>query len=303
MAKITSFLLAFALLFACFNPFYVSVLKELETLATHSFDTLVLLEELLIAVKTLGRSKIPLLSSFFSSNADSLQNITQFVSYSTLCLTAELFLVKLFQSKLVIGALAIIWLFSFHKKKGIIASRIVLIGLLLNPGLSMVTMGLTMLYNETHFSTTSNIHQEVALFHKDYLAKENKIKQNIQNKEEVQLERDAKVKPKKDTVISDSLFTDSLAEEQWPEEEENKKEVKLTVFQKDMDELKEKTDNVATHASMDYAILKKTLKMANKNLIPLSINYFMAILFLHILLPMGYLFFMYRFIRKVMYNS
>ena len=66
-----------------------------------------------------------------------------------------------------------------------------------------------------------------------------------------------------------------------------------------MDALKGKIDHVVVHVASDYSTLKKTLKIANKNLIPLAMNHFLATLFLHALLPLGYLFFMYKVICRL----
>lgn len=258
------------LIFAWFNPFYDGVLKALEASTLKATESLVLLEELYLMTKAAASVKIPIISGTFGGASDSLSKINEYLGLATIALMLNVLLVKMTHFKVVLIGLGVVWAYSFYGKRRALAHKILLIGLFANPGMSLYTQVTVALTKHIHLDTKTSLHAQLQLIHQDYQRKEQARQKKMTARKAAQLAKNKK-----------------------------KGRDHLTIIQKAEDAVVDKVGKAGEHIAEDFALTKKSIRLAVKNLRPLIIEYLTYTFFVNILLPLSHLAFSYFMLLRI----
>ncbi|MBL4710367.1 MAG: hypothetical protein JKY48_18205 [Flavobacteriales bacterium] len=157
--------------------------------------------------------------------------------------------------------ISIVFVF-FERSKGT-AFKLLILFLVINPGLSVYTIGIKAINKEVKVDLGTNLNQELKTAHENYLVKKKAHETKLQSQKEAQL-KDAETKGK--THIS--LFNRA------------KDAVEGTVYKAEDD------------VSLVFNDTLIVLKTAGQKIIGLSLILFTHVLFLFLLLPLGYYYIM-----------
>ncbi|MFA0963678.1 hypothetical protein AB9P05_17870 [Roseivirga sp. BDSF3-8] len=256
------------LLFAWFNPLVDGTLATLGQDAANALESLALLESLYLLAESGASVKLPLVSGTFEGAAETLQQAIQYLSVANIAIAVNLLLAKLAHAKGLLVLLVLAWVASFWKRHQTLFYKVLMIGFLLNPGLDIYTYFINSLDAEVQLDAQDRLHQEITLVHNDYVQKEEMRKKELQARKEKQLAKD-----------------------------KEKGKDHLTLVQKVEDTVTGVAESGVVHLAEDYRLTKKAIKFAASKALELVLNAFTSILFMYILLPLGYLYVAYKFIE------
>ena len=267
--NIIPFVIPVALLvFAWFNPFYDHAAITLEESTERSLKSLAILEDLHLITKASSSVHIPIVSGRFEGAAESIRSATKYLSIATIAGMVNEMLLKISHLKIFIFAMLGIWLFTIIHRWRTMAFKVLWLGLLINPGLSVFTHGIHWIDQEIRITDKDSLHDALQKIHEDFSKKEEARKKKLTARRNAQLARDKK-----------------------------RGKDKLTFFQKVGDDVGKDVGNAALHLEEDFAITGKAIHFATKKIKTMIINYFTSMLLLSFLLPVGYLFICYQALK------
>ena len=253
------------ILFAFVNPFYKEALAIYEKDLEAASKSLVLVEGLYVLAKSSTSVKLPGISGVFDAAANNLSTVSNYLSVTLVAISINLMLLKLTHFKGILLLIGILWIATFFSKKRKVLLHIMILILLINPGISLYATAMEAIDQRIHFSDRSDFHEKLALIHHDYLQKEQQKEDALQKRKAAQLKKN-KAKGK-----------DGLSR-----------------VQKAGDAIEKKADLLGGHIAEDFRLTKEAIHFAAKRLLELSVQFLSAIIFNYILIPLGYLFIVYR---------
>lgn len=255
--------------FAWFNPLYHDVLAIFEEDSKKSLDSVLLLESLSLMAKAASSIKIPLISGIFQGAAETIEKVSGYLAISSITILVNTMLLKITHSKFIVVSMGIVLILAYFDKWRAIAVKVLLVAFLLNPGLSIYTKAVHFIDQQVQFSDKDQFHSQLRLIHDDYKQKEEQQKKEQQARKQKQLQKD-----------------------------EASGKHKLTLFQKLGDDVRNTASHVG-HIAEDFRLTKEAIKFAAKKLMVLVLNYFTTVIFMYIVLPIGYLFLGYLLIKNL----
>lgn len=255
------------LLFAWFNPITDSALSVLEDDAAKGMESLAIMESIYLMAKSGASVNIPLVSGTFDGSAETMQTAISYLSISNVAIVTNLLLMKLAHAKIIVLALALVWVASWWGKHERFLLKILMVGFLVNPGLDLYTLAIAQLDKEVKFDQQDTLHDQIQLVHNDFEKKEAMRKKELEARKEKQLEKN-KAKGKDH----------------------------LTFGQKIEDAVAGVSSSAALHVAEDYRLTKQAVKFAAQKSLELVLNAFTSVIFMYILLPLGYLWMAYHLI-------
>lgn len=264
--KITSFeywavriFLLLTLAFAWYNPFYDNSLMVLEESSKKALESLGLLEALFLSAKAVGSIHFPLVAGAFNGAAESIEKSSFYLSLGNVLLLFQLILLKVTHAKVIIIALGVVWCLSISKQLEVLMFKILLLGVFVNPGLSIFTASVYWLEQQAQIKSVNTLHQDLQLVHQDYMKKEAERKEKLATRKAKQLAKD-----------------------------KQRGKDHLTFFQKAGDAIDKKVSNTTLHLSEDFKLTEKSIQFAAKKAAIVAINFLTSALFLYLFLPLAY---------------
>ncbi|MGB3182866.1 MAG: hypothetical protein WBB45_15855 [Cyclobacteriaceae bacterium] len=254
------------LLLAWFNPLKDTTLQILEDEAAKALESLAVLEGIYIMAESAASSRIPLVSGTFEGAATTLQEAISYLSMANVAIAANLLLTKMVHTKVIVISFVLLWLGTFWKKHQAMFLKVLIIGFLLNPGLDIYAHTLNTLNREAKFDSQETLHSQLQLMHKDYAQKEDMRQKEVQDRKEKQLQKNAA--QGKDHLTFGQKVEDAV----------------VNTATSGVQELEE-----------DYRLTRTSVKFIAKQSLELVLNAFTSILFMYVLLPIGYLWLAYNF--------
>ncbi len=256
------------LAFAWQNPYYKAAGKTLEEGSKRSLESLAVLEDLHLITKATASVHIPIVSGRFEGASQSLENAMKYLSIASITSVVNLMLLKISHLRVFLYGMLGLFGLALFKKYSTMARKLLWLCLLVNPGLSVFTHAMHWVDEEVQITQKDSLHAELQMIHKDFTKKEKVRKKKVAARKKKQLARDKK-----------------------------RGRDKLTVFQRVGDDIGNGVSNVGMHLEEDFEITGKTIHFAIKKVKTMVINYFTSVLILSFLLPVGYLFLCYQFIK------
>ncbi len=250
------------------NPLYKQANKYLETSTTKSAESLAILEDLYLITKASASVKIPIVSGRFEGASRSLHTANKFIALATMAGLANVLLLKLSHLHVFHFALAGILLACLIPKLRLRWIKVLWLLLIINPGLSLFTVGIHWADQKLEITEKDSLHAELQKIHQDFTKKEEARKKKVQARKTRQLDRDKK-----------------------------RGKDHHTLLQKVGDGIGNDVGNAVLHVEEDFAITGKAIHFASKRIKVMVVNYFTSILLLSFLLPITYLLICYRFIK------
>lgn len=271
MAKSSFYFITLGVLvFAWFNPLYQDARKTLNEGTGKALESLAILEDLHLIAEASASVKIPVISGTFVGASKSLESATKYLTLATIASLVNEFLLRISHLKAFILLLLGVWLLSLFKKYRLYGGKLLLIGLLINPGLSLFTSTIHWIDQEIKITQKESLHAELTLIHKDFTKKEEARQKKVQARKQRQLDRDKK-----------------------------RGRDKLTLGQRIGDGIRDGVSAVGLHLEEDFDITSKTIHFATKKIKTLIVNYFTATFMLSFFLPIAYLYTGYRVLKAL----
>jgi len=268
MPLLKIWLLGAVLLFMWFNPFSRKAFTVLESDAINCSESLATLEGLYLFSEAGASVKLPIVSGSFQGASNTLQKAIQYLYIADVVVVFDLFILKVTHAKVIAFLMSVLWVLSFWEKRRKLFTRALIICFCLNPELSIYTVFVDYIDQEVQLSNQDKLNQELSWIHHDYEMKEKKREEEFQARKEAQLKED-----------------------------EQKGKRHLSVVQKVEDGIDHVVTKGGIHLVEDFRLTKKTMEFAAKKSLELVLNAFSSILFMYLLLPVGYLWITYRLIR------
>lgn len=258
------------ILFAWVNPLFQQVHIILESDATKSLESLALLESLYLMATAGASIKLPIISGIFQGASETMKDAIQYLSIANVAIALNLLILKITHAKVVLVGLSIIWLLSFRKNWSMVLVKILIIGLFLNPGLSLCTVSINYIDKEMKNDAQDKLRNQLQDIHKDYQQKEEKRKQEIESRKKAHFQED----------------------------KANGKD-HLGPGQKIKDGVLGTISDAGLHVEEDFRLTKKAISVAAKKSLELVLNAFTTVLLMYFLLPVGYLWVGFRLFKSM----
>ena len=260
LLKVVGILVLIGLIILCFwsKPNQVA-LDFISSTLEESSASLVLLTELKIASASGSTVKLPLVSGSFAGVEGLLGQGMQYLEWSNILLGAQLLALTLSKSIVLKLLVLVSFLFVFLEKSRVLAVRLLIIFLLINPGLSIYTIGVKVINNETKVDLGTKLNQELKASHTKYLTKKKAHEEKLQGQKEKQLQKS-----------------------------EEKGKDKISFLDRIEDKVEGTAYKVEDDVSLAFNDTLAVLKAAGQKVIQLCLNLFTHIFFLFLILPLGY---------------
>lgn len=226
-------------------------------------SSLLLLSELKIGATSGASLKVPLLSGSFSGVESMLGEGMQYLEFASLLLGLQLLALTLSKSIILKVLMLIAIFFVFLEKSKVMAFKLLIVFLMINPGLSIYTIGVKLINKEVNVDLGTNLNEELKRAHKDYLIKEKAHESKLQDQKNEQLK-----------------------------EEDSKGEEHLSFLDRAKDTIEKVAYKAEDDVSLAFNDTLVVLKAAGQKVIGLCLNLFTHVLFLFFLLPLGYYYIM-----------
>ena len=247
------------LIFAWYNPLYTRSLSELEKASEKSIENLAILESLYLVSEASSSVRLPFISGIFEGASKSINSALEYLLLGVIILLAQLIILKITHSKVVLVLLMVLWVIALFKKRKTLAYQFLIFGLFLNPGLSIFASGISYIDHKLQISGPESLHSQLTLIHSDFMKKEQKREEELKQRKEQQMKQD------------------SL-----------KGKDHLTLIQRIEDKVEERAPQIGLHFEEDFRLTKKAIQFAAKKIRQLVVNYLTSVLILYLLLPLLY---------------
>ncbi|MCK8521434.1 hypothetical protein M0D21_07640 [Aquimarina sp. D1M17] len=230
--------------------------------------------ELKSIATSIDHSNIPLVGGLATELEDIFTKIINYLTFANIVIGIQTILTNMGKS-LLFKILPLIFLAGiFWKKYSLLAIRLLIIMLLINPGLSIYVNGIHYVSKSMELTLGSDLQLHLASIKNKYEEKKEHLKTKQESRKQKQLEK-AKKKGHKD----------------------------ISIFKKAEDAVVDKVEDIGVDVGEGFSETFEVLKEGKKELMKLMINMVSNLVVLFLILPLLYFYFMSFLLKKFFHFS